>query len=633
MVKADAQELHPDVNTPEQPANFHNYLDEFLQAVRVFGFLEKPVRNANLVCSLCVSHGPLQVFHELARHLQTRRLLAGDTLSLDQDKSFYCVIDGNVQVYAQTGQPTQPGRSGVWDEEDMNGYQLLNQVGSGGTLSSLFTILSLFTENVKMSWQDGDRPDEHLDGHLPSPTPRVPLRTRAHRSNSDVSQFDLTAAPSTPGRRSRAASVSSSGSTIHAADVTSPRSPRGRSASQDSRYTGTPSRGVPSSARVPGSTSTTTETQSHYGVVARAAEDSTLAVIPAEAFQRLTKKFPKAAAHIVQGQILFHPPHGIRCSPGSFVTAVILTRFSRVTFNAAHNYLGLTTEVLRTEKAINDIACHPLPQSFYQGGLRQLRQRFDGVSISSDSDTESDYFSHSSHTSSKSSFLQEIRKPKAQTGSVSTGAGVNTKYSPATPFKGHGSRHFIQAGDLLTSTGNLTESPQAVARTLSGNGIFGAPTPRPDILELHTQRLTTDEFDLKEEVMSCIAKSIGLIQPPISGGDSVEASPAFPPSDGGISRQGGFKSSFGSLSLLEVGMDDASSSRTESSSSILTDGYMSNLDNEVEILFFPAGSILAKAGERNTGEIDKSITTTLDVDGMSRSLLRDRRLFGYDPAR
>lgn len=44
LVKADVQELHPDVNTPEQAPAFHNYLDEFLQAVRVFGFLEKPVR-------------------------------------------------------------------------------------------------------------------------------------------------------------------------------------------------------------------------------------------------------------------------------------------------------------------------------------------------------------------------------------------------------------------------------------------------------------------------------------------------------------------------------------------------------------------------------------------------------------
>ena len=44
LVKTDAQELHPDVNTPETAPTFHNYLDEFLQAVRVFGFLEKPVR-------------------------------------------------------------------------------------------------------------------------------------------------------------------------------------------------------------------------------------------------------------------------------------------------------------------------------------------------------------------------------------------------------------------------------------------------------------------------------------------------------------------------------------------------------------------------------------------------------------
>ena len=112
--------------------------------------------------------------------------------------------------------------------------------------------------------------------------------------------------------------------------------------------------------------------------------------------------------------------------------------------------------------------------------------------------------------------------------------------------------------------------------------------------------MATDDFDLRDEVMSCIAKSIGLIQPPISNEDSVEASPAFTPSE--ARSAGPFKSSFGSLSLLEIG-DDASSSVTGASSSIMTDGYMSGLDNEVEILFFPAGSVLAKAGERNTGAL------------------------------
>jgi lysophospholipid hydrolase len=45
LVKPDANELHPDVNSTDPPPAFHNYLDDFLQAVRVFGFLEKPVNN------------------------------------------------------------------------------------------------------------------------------------------------------------------------------------------------------------------------------------------------------------------------------------------------------------------------------------------------------------------------------------------------------------------------------------------------------------------------------------------------------------------------------------------------------------------------------------------------------------
>jgi lysophospholipid hydrolase len=47
LLKSDAQELHPDVNTTETPPAFHTYLDEFLQAVRIFGFLEKPVRRSS----------------------------------------------------------------------------------------------------------------------------------------------------------------------------------------------------------------------------------------------------------------------------------------------------------------------------------------------------------------------------------------------------------------------------------------------------------------------------------------------------------------------------------------------------------------------------------------------------------
>ncbi|KAK2461472.1 hypothetical protein APHAL10511_005935 [Amanita phalloides] len=519
LVKADANELHPDVNT-EPPPSFHNYLDDFLQAVRVFGFLEKPV------------------FHELARHLQTRRLIAGDSISLDQDKNFYCVIDGMVQVYTKTGHSTE-GNHYLWDDEDMNGYQLLNEVGAGGTLSSLFTILSLFTEDVKMSWQDDELDSDVLgEQQMGVSSPYLD-----HRTDSDESQVDL----GHPDMRRRRSSLSSA-STVHAPGLRSP----------GNHYSS--ARSVSSTARShrppPDSTSAA---PAHRAVVARALEDTTLAVIPAEAFRRLTKKYPKATGHVVQ---------------------VILTRFSRVTFNAAHKYLGLTKEVLRTEKAINDIACHPLPASFYEGGgLQHLRHRFDGAS-SSVSERDA-YF-----TLSNSSTMVSQNPHHHGSSSISSRSSRGT--SPVT-------RHVLPAGDLILQ-----------GRNDSRRGFINFDSPQPSrnvntsrkAIQSSTSRLLAEDFDLRQEVMSCIAKSIGLSQSPLSGSDSVEASPPLQPSDR-RPTPGTFDSPFRTLSLLNLG-DDVSSA-TGSSSVTMGDGYMNGLDNDVEILFFDAGTTLVKAGEHNTG--------------------------------
>jgi lysophospholipid hydrolase len=67
----------------KRSSTFHNYLDDFLSAIRIFGYLEKPV------------------FHELSRHLQTRRLAAGETLEIGGG-DFWCVVDGKVQVVSLT---------------------------------------------------------------------------------------------------------------------------------------------------------------------------------------------------------------------------------------------------------------------------------------------------------------------------------------------------------------------------------------------------------------------------------------------------------------------------------------------------------------------------------------------------
>lgn len=113
--------------------------------------------------------------------------------------------------------------------------------------------------------------------------------------------------------------------------------------------------------------------------------------------------------------------------------------------------------------------------------------------------------------------------------------------------------------------------------------------------------------------MSCIAKSIGLIQPPHLNGDGdslpAERSPGVPTfsaassdaGDGGLPNMT-FNSSFGSLSMLEVGIgagDDASS--VSASAAGLESRALLGLDNEVEILFFDASSTLVMAGERDAG--------------------------------
>ena len=233
---------------------------------------------------------------------------------------------------------------------------------------------------------------------------------------------------------------------------------------------------------------------------------------------------------------------------------------------------------MRTEKAINDIACHPLPASFYEGGgLQYLRHRFDEAS-SSTSDSDNDYFS-------------------------STTAPANKSVPARSPKERRTSRHMVQAGDLLIPKGISNDASRPVTRTFSVLNTPRIPYSfesfddgKPSKQRRGTSGWSADDFDLREEVMSCIAKSIGLLQPPLSGSDSPS-----PPSEVRRPSTGAFNTPFSSLSLLDLG-DDASS-MTGGSSIHSSGNYLSGLDNEVEILFYPAGTMLAKAGESNTGII------------------------------
>ena len=135
-------DLFPDSQDGDSKPGLASYLDEFLSAIKVFGYLERPV------------------FHELTRTMQTRKLIAGETLLLEEEKGFCLVVDGLVQIFVKSlreGRPNSMEESfdeGEQYHEGNQGYQLLTEVKNGASMSSLFSILSLFTEDVRLRFDD-----------------------------------------------------------------------------------------------------------------------------------------------------------------------------------------------------------------------------------------------------------------------------------------------------------------------------------------------------------------------------------------------------------------------------------------------------------------------------------------------
>lgn len=227
---------------------------------------------------------------------------------------------------SHSGAPPDDSDSADEDEAPLNGFDLLNEVSSGGTLSSLFTILSLFTEDVRLEW---DLPaadeleaeaglenesflaegDEDQAGSFQSF--REAINSPLHPSGLPPASDDglptpvLSHSPHPLGdRTSSSRSSASRPSSTARTPLESPRTGMGSRAgsSRQSTRGGTPmgsARGVGKGGRFSGGEGRDAE----RGTVARATVDSTLAVIPADAFRRLTKKFPKSSAHIVQGAL------------------------------------------------------------------------------------------------------------------------------------------------------------------------------------------------------------------------------------------------------------------------------------------------------------------------------------------
>ncbi|KIV81859.1 hypothetical protein PV11_04009 [Exophiala sideris] len=558
-------DLFPDIQEGDSKPGLSNYLDEFLSAIKVFGYLERPV------------------FHELTRTMQTRKLIAGETLLLEEEKGFCLVVDGLVQIFVKSLRDTSDGPEPIdlFDEnegyrEGNQGYQLLTEVKNGASMSSLFSILSLFTEDVKLRHDEQNPVASRFAGAF-SRTPDSTITSPATQPSTPA--FDR---PGTANGHPRQRLPNVPPLTLdHAYDDPDYKTPKARTRAASSV---------------------------HPDIVARATVDTTIAIIPASAFRRLTRVYPKATAHIVQ---------------------VILTRLHRVTLSTAHQYLGLTSEVLQIEKSMNAFTSFDLPNHLRGSALDRLRDKFskERDRIGPEELTKGIALHNPSANRRRSS--SNLRREAAITAARGTPGPLTPALTPVLAPKllrpGMGDRN-VSSGDLH-GTSRPSQRPMTHVRSTSNWTGMGAPdTPKSEMTSpmgnpelpffspfgpdktLHRQDSLNEDGMFRESVLECMAKALGLNEAASQslrrGAASVEQSPRLVSYD--AKRQTAvFNNAFGFIDPYDDLADGDSESMSASVASATggLQGHSLNdeLIDDVEIVFFPKGSVLVEQGERNPG--------------------------------
>jgi lysophospholipid hydrolase len=603
-------EVFPESQEGDSKRGLSNYLDEFLSAIKVFGYLERPV------------------FHELTRTMQTRRLAAGETLLLEEEKGFCLVVDGLVQIFVKSN------RDGSDSDEDggsssesphhshRQGYQLLTEVRNGAPMSSLFSILSLFTEDVKL---------RHDEDHDPrSSAPGTPHRGIQPSMTRDSSYAMDDSRPHTPlesqGARARHRRTSTLDSPAISGQLSSvpPLSLDSENFGEQLKH---------SKIRRP-PLRTTKPKSAHPDIVARATVDTTIAIIPATAFHRLTRIYPKATAHIVQ---------------------VILTRLQRVTLATSHAYLSLTDEVLRTEKLMNKYTTYDLPGFLRDAPLERLKEKFTNETERLGSDEGMKGIAlHNPGAGHRRRSSATLRRTTAAQARLAAARGssmdVTTETLARMSSPDPGLRNDrISAGDLLTNSqmsrgsgrpGRSSFSqpyPHELrrdARTpLDANGFnpFASPSLRPKTL--HRQESIDEATVFRESVLGCMLKAIGLTNNEDSMARpavSVEQSPRLVSFDA-RRQKAVFTNAFGFIDAYEASRDgDTESMISASNVSTMSAPGHGNISedfvNDIEIVYFPKDAVLVEQGERNPGlyyVIDGflDVSVAIEDDGLDGNVL------------
>lgn len=284
-----------------------NYLDEFLSAIKIFGYLER------------------HVFHELTKNMTTQKLSWDEILYLDEKLGFLIVVDGCVQIFIKINEnynnPNRADNSMMCDLAELDyekgevliignqRYQLLNEIKSGVPLSSLNSTLDLFN------------PFDEPESFNNSPV-SVPM--------SSSSSLDLNTSEGNTMANGNESGHLGSQEIKHGTEASNNCSPHGKKLHDNPA-------GFAQGA------------DEYPEIIARPKfhkhrNGATIAIIPALAFQRIQSKYPKDTAHIV---------------------TMVKNRLFKVTMNTIHNYLGLGDEIIDSEVKLNSKIESNLPKYLY----------------------------------------------------------------------------------------------------------------------------------------------------------------------------------------------------------------------------------------------------------------------------
>ena len=582
--------------------------------------------------------------------MQTRKMIAGETLLLEEEKGFCLVVDGLVQIFVKSKRDNtfegaeQGDDNGSYldeSEEDQRGgnhqgYQLLTEVKNGVPMSSLFSILALFTGDVKLRHDHEQEAGLALSASNTNARPVAKVKpghfiSPQKSSVASLHPTNLDGDPISPPSHNRLAAIPplslDTGSYLQ---------------QQQQRFEGGEAHNQKKSNSVK---------SVHPDIVARAVVDTTVAIIPATAFHRLTRVYPKATAHIVQ---------------------VILSRLQRVTFATAHSYLGLTSEVLQTEQHMHRYTTYDLPNHLRGSALERLKEKFktERERVGSTAEVKGIAL-HNPNVGQKresSGVLRQDIFAQAKSAAVQHDSQLHEREF-SRPDRTSG----VSPGDLLTNLQmsrfgtrhydhSRVLSDYSFSRPLSPTGAKDIESPLGKMesspfmlssnvngLQLRRQESVDEDGLFRESILGCIVKAIGLLNakdPAVKPLASVEQSPRMISYDS-HKQKATFTNPFGFIDPEELSAGGDSES-INSVTSVNGGGYnaqsfMQEWRNDLEIVFFPKDTILVEQGERNPGlyyvidgfldvsipgdykgteDLGMSALSPHDLDGMSSSLQR-----------